>query len=29
MEQKHGRLTERIKVKSKELLGYEIDVIEL
>ena len=29
MEQKRGQLTERIKVKSKELLGYEIDIIEL
>jgi len=28
MEQKRGRLTDRIKVKSKELLGYEIDVAE-
>ncbi len=29
MEQKRGQLTDRIKVKSKELLGYEIDQIEL
>ena len=29
MEQKRGQLTERIKTKSKELLGYEIDQIEL
>lgn len=28
-EQKRGQLTERIKAKSKELLGYEIDVKEL
>ena len=29
MEQKRGELTERVKVKSKELLGYEIDQEEL
>jgi len=29
MKQGRGQLTKRIKVKSKELLGYEIDVIEL
>lgn len=29
MEQKRGQLTDRIKKKSKELLGYEIDVTEL
>lgn len=27
--QKRGQLTDRIKAKSKELLGYEIDVKEL
>lgn len=27
--QSRGQLTERIKRKSKELLGYEIDVVEL
>ncbi|KKL85300.1 hypothetical protein LCGC14_1956070 [marine sediment metagenome] len=27
--QRRGRLTERIKEKSKELLGYEIDKVEL
>jgi len=29
MEQKRGQLTDRIKQKSKQLLGYEIDVLEL
>ena len=29
MVQKRGQLTDRIKQKSKELLGYEIDVTEL
>lgn len=29
MEQKRGQLTDRIKKKSKELLGYSIDVEEL
>lgn len=29
MLQKRGKLTERIKAKSKELLGYEISVREL
>lgn len=29
MEQQRGQLSERIKVKSKELLGYEIDQKEL
>lgn len=29
MEQLRGQLTDRIKKRSKELLGYEIDVIEL
>lgn len=29
MEQKRGQLTERIKEKSKELLGYEISQTEL
>jgi hypothetical protein len=29
MEQKRGQLTQRIKDKSKELLGYEITVREL
>lgn len=29
MEQLRGNLTKRIKVKSKELLGYEITQIEL
>lgn len=29
MEQKRGQLTNRIKEKSKELLGYEISVKEL
>jgi hypothetical protein len=28
-EQKRGQLTQRIKDKSKELLGYEIGVVEL
>tara|TARA_Y100000310_G_scaffold290141_1_gene317083 strand:+ start:196 stop:489 length:294 start_codon:yes stop_codon:yes gene_type:complete len=27
--QKRGQLTDRIKQKSKELLGYEVDVTEL
>lgn len=27
--QKRGELTYRVKKKSKELLGYEIDVVEL
>lgn len=29
MEQKRGQLTERIKQKSKELLGYQINQTEL
>lgn len=29
MEQKRGQLTDRIKNKSEELLGYKIDVVEL
>ena len=29
MEQNRGQLTDRIKIKSKELLGYEIGVREL
>lgn len=29
MEQRRGQLTDRIKKKSKELLGYEIGVAEL
>jgi hypothetical protein len=29
MSQKRGQLTERIKQRSKELLGYEIGVVEL
>ena len=29
MEQKRGQLTKRIIEKSKELLGYEIDQVEL
>jgi len=29
MEQKRGQLTDRIKIKSKELLGYEINQTEL
>lgn len=29
IEQKRGQLTDRIKEKSKELLGYEINVTEL
>lgn len=29
MEQKRGQLTDRIKEKSKELFGYEIDQTEL
>ncbi len=29
MEQKRGQLTDRIKERSKELLGYEMDVKEL
>ena len=29
MSQKRGMLTDRIKEKSKELLGYEIDAVEL
>lgn len=29
MEQKRGQLTQRIKDKSKELLGYEISLAEL
>jgi hypothetical protein len=29
MEQKRGQLTERIKAKSLELMGYEIDKTEL
>ena len=29
MEQKRGQLTDRIKEKSKELLGYEMNVREL
>ena len=29
MEQLRGQLTKRIKIKSKELLGYEIDQTEL
>jgi len=28
-EQRRGQLTERIRVKSKELLGYEINQVEL
>ena len=28
-EQKRGQLTNRIKIKSRKLLGYEIDQIEL
>ena len=29
MSQKRGELTDRVKAKSKELLGYEMDVTEL
>lgn len=29
IEQKRGQLTDRIREKSKELLGYEIDQVEL
>lgn len=29
MTQARGQLTERIKQRSKELLGYEIDIVEL
>lgn len=29
MTQERGQLTDRIKARSKELLGYEIDTVEL
>lgn len=29
MTQRRGQLTKRIRVASKELLGYEVDVVEL